>query len=71
MAVLPAAFFLIAYRSLLNMMVPPEVGPVEWDEFTVGGDDLDEAGGSGGAADGGDSGDPGDAGGRGGASGCG
>jgi hypothetical protein len=32
-AVLPFAFFLISYRCLLNMMVPPDVSPAEWDEF--------------------------------------
>jgi TRAP-type C4-dicarboxylate transport system permease small subunit len=31
--VLPVAFFLIAYRSLLNLLVPPDDSPAEWDDF--------------------------------------
>jgi hypothetical protein len=31
--VLPVAFFLISYRSLLNLMVPPAAAPVEWDDL--------------------------------------
>ncbi|UCH83416.1 MAG: TRAP transporter small permease subunit [Candidatus Latescibacterota bacterium] len=38
--VLPVAFFLIAYRSLLNMMVPPDVSTVDWDDFS----DLENGG---------------------------
>jgi TRAP-type C4-dicarboxylate transport system permease small subunit len=30
-AILPAAFILMAYRSLVNAMRPPEVKPIEWD----------------------------------------
>ena len=33
-AVLPIAFFLIAYRSLLNLMVPPEVPVIDWDDLS-------------------------------------
>jgi hypothetical protein len=31
-AILPAAFFLIAYRSLFNTLRPPKVKPIEWDD---------------------------------------
>jgi TRAP-type C4-dicarboxylate transport system permease small subunit len=31
--VLPAAFFLISYRSLFNAWRPREAKPIEWDEF--------------------------------------
>ncbi len=37
MVILPAAFFAIAYRSLVNMMIPPDARPVEWDDLAVGG----------------------------------
>ena len=47
--VLPVAFFLIAYRSLLNLMVPPEVTPVEWDDL-AGEDDTAGGAGADGAA---------------------
>ena len=32
-AILPVAFFLIAYRSLLNVFAPPRVKPVDWEEL--------------------------------------
>lgn len=31
-AVLPAAFLLISYRCVVNMIRPPEVKPVDWEE---------------------------------------
>ncbi|UCG51907.1 MAG: TRAP transporter small permease subunit [Candidatus Latescibacterota bacterium] len=34
-AVLPVAFFLIAYRSLLNVMVPRKAPPIEWEDIGV------------------------------------
>lgn len=34
-AVLPLAFFLISYRSLFNTWCPPEIKPMEWDEFGI------------------------------------
>lgn len=33
--VLPLAFFLISYRSLLNTWCPREAKPMEWDEFGI------------------------------------
>ena len=37
-AILPAAFFLIAYRSLVNTLRPPKVEAIEWGNA---GDDID------------------------------
>ena len=31
--ILPIAFFLIAYRSLLNILLAPTVKDVEWEEY--------------------------------------
>jgi hypothetical protein len=31
--ILPVAFFLITYRSLVNMFVARKAKPLEWDEF--------------------------------------
>ena len=31
--ILPVAFFLITYRSLVNMIITPAVKPVEWEDF--------------------------------------
>lgn len=36
-AILPVAFVLIAYRSLVNALRPPDVKPIEWEEATAEG----------------------------------
>ena len=36
-AILPVAFLLVAYRSLVNTFRPPDVKPIEWEENTVDG----------------------------------
>jgi TRAP-type C4-dicarboxylate transport system permease small subunit len=33
--VLPIAFFLIAYRSLLNVLVPRKAAPIEWEDIGI------------------------------------
>jgi TRAP-type C4-dicarboxylate transport system permease small subunit len=35
-AILPAAFLIVAYRSLVNAFRPPDVKPIEWEETVSG-----------------------------------